>query len=85
MVASLAPWGAILIRNRRNLPRNRLQIVPHTSGCKKIRNDEGYRDQVEIYLEEHTRAEFSHGICEDCMRRLYPGILPPLPGEEGRA
>ncbi|MCF3648819.1 ABC transporter substrate-binding protein [Synoicihabitans lomoniglobus] len=49
-------------------------IIPICAGCKKIRNDEGYWDQVEIYIEEHTRAEFTHGICEDCMKRLYPEV-----------
>lgn len=49
-------------------------IIPICAGCKKIRNDEGYWDQVEIYIEQHTRAEFTHGICEECMPRLYPKI-----------
>ncbi|MCC5023144.1 MAG: hypothetical protein J6386_10300 [Candidatus Synoicihabitans palmerolidicus] len=44
-------------------------IIPICAGCKKIRSDDGYWDQVEISIERHTRAEFTHGICEDCMPR----------------
>jgi len=47
-------------------------MLPICAGCKKIRNDRGYWDEVEAYLERHSDAEFSHGICPDCMRRLYP-------------
>ncbi len=58
-------------------------IIPICCGCKKIRNDEGFWDQVEIYLEEHTRAEFSHGFCEDCMKRYYPEFVPRDPDSDG--
>ena len=47
-------------------------IVPICAGCKKIRDDQGYWDQVEVYVSNHTEAQFSHGICPDCMKRLYP-------------
>lgn len=47
-------------------------IVPICANCKKIRDDEGYWEQVESYLAKHTEAKFSHGICPDCMRQLYP-------------
>jgi PleD family two-component response regulator len=47
-------------------------IVPICSNCKKIRNDEGYWQQVEVYVHNHTEAEFTHGICPDCAKELYP-------------
>lgn len=47
-------------------------ILPICSGCKKIRDDDGYWQQVDTYLTTHTRAQFSHGMCPDCMERLYP-------------
>jgi len=47
-------------------------IIPICSGCKKIRDDAGYLHQVESYIHDHTEAQFSHGICPDCMKRLYP-------------
>lgn len=46
-------------------------IVPICSSCKKIRNDKGYWQQVEVYVSDNSEAEFSHGICPDCMTRLY--------------
>ena len=47
-------------------------LLPICSGCKKIRNDQGYWQQVEIYISEHSEAEFSHGLCPDCLQKLYP-------------
>ncbi len=47
-------------------------LIPICSGCKKIRDDQGYWKQVESYICEHTDARFSHGICPDCMKTYYP-------------
>jgi PAS domain-containing protein len=47
-------------------------ILPICANCKKIRNDEGYWDQVEDYITDHSEAEFSHSLCPDCARELYP-------------
>lgn len=47
-------------------------LVPICSSCKKIRNDGGYWQQVEEYVAEHTEADFSHGICDECAHKLYP-------------
>jgi phosphoserine phosphatase RsbU/P len=49
-------------------------IVPICANCKKIRDDAGYWQQVEVYVHTHTEAEFSHGICPECMRKLYPEV-----------
>lgn len=49
-------------------------ILPICASCKKIRNDDGYWDQVEIYISEHSEAEFSHGLCPDCINKLYPDL-----------
>jgi DNA-binding response OmpR family regulator len=46
-------------------------LLPICANCKKIRNDEGYWEQVDVYLRHHSDAEFSHGICPDCMQELY--------------
>lgn len=48
-------------------------FLPICAACKKIRNDQGYWEQVEIYIRDHSEAEFSHAICPDCFRELYPG------------
>jgi len=47
-------------------------LLPICSSCKKIRDDNGYWNEVEAYIHEHSEVEFSHGICPDCMRKLYP-------------
>jgi hypothetical protein len=49
-------------------------LIPICTACKKIRNDQGYWTQLETYLREHTDAEFSHGLCVDCLRKLYPDV-----------
>ncbi len=47
-------------------------FLPICASCKKIRDDKGYWNQVEVYIRDHSEAEFSHGICPDCMKKLYP-------------
>lgn len=47
-------------------------IIPICSSCHKIRDDAGYWNRVEDYLAGHAKFRFSHGICPDCLRRLYP-------------
>lgn len=46
-------------------------IVPICCSCKKIRDDKGYWEQVEEYVTRHTHAQFSHGLCPDCLTKLY--------------
>lgn len=48
-------------------------MLPICSHCKKIRDDKGYWNQIEAYLNEHTDAEFTHGICPECAREAFPG------------
>ena len=49
-------------------------FLPICANCKKIRDDKGYWKQVEQYIHEHSEAEFSHGICPDCSKKLYPEL-----------
>lgn len=49
-------------------------LLPICSSCKKIRDDKGYWKEIEEYIAAHSDAQFSHGICPDCARRLYPGM-----------
>lgn len=51
-------------------------LLPICSACKKIRDDKGYWQQIEAYIHEHSDAEFSHGICPECFKALYPGFTP---------
>jgi hypothetical protein len=47
-------------------------FLPICASCKKIRDDKGYWNQIEEYIRTHSEAEFSHGLCPDCTRKLYP-------------
>ncbi len=47
-------------------------FLPICASCKKIRNDKGYWEQMEMYIRDHSEAEFSHGICPECADKLYP-------------
>ncbi len=46
-------------------------LLPICAACKKIRDDKGYWKHVETYISEHSAADFSHGICPDCAKKLY--------------
>lgn len=48
-------------------------LLPICASCKKIRDDQGYWSQIEVYVRERSEVEFSHSICPECVRRLYPG------------
>jgi len=47
-------------------------LLPICASCKKIRDDKGYWNQIEAYIKDHSEAEFSHSICPDCAKKLYP-------------
>ncbi|MFO7769238.1 MAG: DUF3365 domain-containing protein [bacterium] len=49
-------------------------LLPICSNCKKIRDDEGYWNQIEEFVGRHSDARFSHSICPECMKELYPGF-----------
>jgi YesN/AraC family two-component response regulator len=50
-------------------------ILPICMFCKKIRDDKGAWQQIEVYIRDHSEAEFSHGICTECMKKHYGEIL----------
>ena len=49
-------------------------FLPICSGCKKIRDDKGYWNQIEAYMKDHSDAQFDHGICPKCAKKLYPEL-----------
>lgn len=57
-------------------------LLPICASCKKIRNDEGYWQEVENYIHERSEAEFTHGICPDCMEKLYPEFVKKIKNKE---
>jgi len=52
-------------------------LIPICAACKKIRDDKGYWNQLEQYLEEHSDAVFSHGLCPECFREYFPEAAKP--------
>ncbi|MDP8229067.1 MAG: hypothetical protein P9M15_06410, partial [Candidatus Electryoneaceae bacterium] len=59
-----------------------LGLIPICANCKKIRTDGDYWVQVEEYIEAHSGAAFSHGICPDCIKKLYPKIYKKMEAEK---
>lgn len=49
-------------------------IIPICAACKKIRDDKGIWNQIESYIRDHSDADFSHSICPECSKKLYPDI-----------
>ena len=49
-------------------------ILPICANCKNIRDDKGYWNQIESYIQKHSEADFSHGICPECAKKLYPDL-----------
>jgi len=47
-------------------------LLPVCASCKRIRNEKGEYEQMEKYISEHSEASFSHGLCSECVKRLYP-------------
>lgn len=69
------------VKTHIELKRSREEIktlrgfIPICAGCKKIRDDKGYWEEVEKYVQAHSYAQFSHGICPDCIKKEYPELL----------
>jgi PAS domain S-box-containing protein len=49
-------------------------LLPICASCKKIRDDKGYWNQIEVYIRDHSEAEFSHGLCPDCAKKYFPEL-----------
>ncbi len=49
-------------------------MLPICSSCKKVRDDRGYWNQIEVYIRDHSEAEFTHGLCPECFKKLYPNM-----------
>lgn len=57
-------------------------LLPLCAGCRRIRNDEGYWQSVEAYFLEHGEIRFSHALCPDCIRKLYPELADDVLGDK---
>jgi hypothetical protein len=85
VIYSYSKLSKALDQNRRVLKKLNLELetaldeikelsglLPICAACKKIRDDQGYWQQIEYYVSEHAQVQFSHGICPDCAAALYP-------------
>ncbi len=52
-------------------------LIPICANCKKIRDDKGYWNHLEVYIRTHSEADFTHGICPACLEKLYPELGKP--------
>ncbi|MGO9377338.1 MAG: response regulator [Dissulfurispiraceae bacterium] len=57
-------------------------LLPICASCKKIRDDEGYWTQVEVYMREHTEMDFTHTVCPECTKKIYPEYYDAIWGSE---
>jgi len=67
-------FGLVLIYNTKKLLREVRQLrgtLPICAKCKKIRDDKGYWNQIEAYIQSHSDVLFSHGLCAECEKELY--------------
>jgi PAS domain S-box-containing protein len=53
-------------------------MLPICAACKNIRDDKGYWKRIEVYIQQHSEAEFSHSLCPDCIKKLYPELAERL-------
>ncbi|MDI9526415.1 MAG: hypothetical protein QM299_05335 [Pseudomonadota bacterium] len=60
-------------------------LLPICASCKKIRDDQGYWKRIEAYIHEHSEAQFSHGICPECAKKIYPEEYAELFPEKGES
>ena len=69
-------WKAMYIEKEKALSQVKILsgLLPICASCKNIRDDKGYWNQIESYIRDHTEADFSHGMCPDCVKKLYPDI-----------
>jgi PleD family two-component response regulator len=58
-------------------------LLPICSNCKKVRDDQGYWNQIEVYVGQHSEASFSHGVCPECTELLYPQMSRKKKKSEG--
>jgi len=91
LAMTMAPVLALVISNSRNFNEKeqlilKLQdalskvktlsgLLPICASCKKIRDDEGYWNRIEAYIGKHADVQFTHGMCPDCARKLYPDLF----------
>jgi hypothetical protein len=79
VLSLLAVWMAaslcLLCQRAEDFPEAARGMLPICASCKKIRDEEGQWNHLEAYFSEQFAVKFTHGICSDCMRQLYPEVV----------
>ena len=70
------------IRNALSEIKTLRRILPLCSFCKKIRDDQGYWEEVDVYMYKHLDARISHGACPECLQKNYPEIFADIEKEK---
>jgi len=67
-------WKTMYLEKEKALSQVKILsgLLPICASCKNIRDDKGYWNQIESYIRDHTDADFSHGICPDCVKKYIP-------------
>ena len=95
ILVGLLVYLLVIDRIRLSQEKHKLQIAlddvkklsgffPICASCKKIRDDQGYWNQIEEYIREHSEAEFTHSICPECTKTLYPDVFKVERNEKER-
>ena len=66
------------LRQTRQEVKQLSSLLPICASCKKIRDEQGRWHQLESYISGHSDTDFSHGICPDCARKIYPEFSDEL-------
>jgi hypothetical protein len=77
---TLAERNSLISRmqNAMNAVEELSGILPICANCKKIRDDDGYWHDVDVYIANHSKAEFTHGMCAQCAAKLYPSLFDKI-------
>lgn len=82
VVESETQWNMAYLFNQLISEVKKLRgILPLCSFCKKIRDDKGYWEQVDMYIQKNSEADVSHSICPDCLKNNYPELYTSSPIE----
>jgi hypothetical protein len=75
----ITPWKYQIAKLKEALDQVRLLsgLVPICASCKRIKDEREVWQPLEAYIQAHSEAKFSHGVCPDCLRKLYPEYYPP--------
>ena len=77
--AAICLLGALIVTSTMKLFRQMKYlegILPVCASCKNIRDDQGNWKQIEVFVRDRAAVEFSHGICPECAKKLYPDFTP---------